>query len=156
MAKLDSGGSDGGSDSDGTTQIIQVNPRLPGWLAALKPVAKVLLAFGRDPYGFVATIISVYVLQSVFGLASYVVGSILAAFNTITGAIGFAQSLLITAFSALGDVLLIPLVALEQALASVVAGAGAAAPIIAVAGSAVLLYGVYRLLRFIIALIDPR
>lgn len=154
------------ADDDGPILIptggfgIATQKSIPDWVYKLKPLAALggaamgaLIAFANDPVGFVWRIISLYIVNGIFTIAGFVVGAILQAFDIVAGAIQFAGSLLVGAFGAVGLDILGVLVDLQQELAGVVAGAGAAGPIVAIGGTAVLLVVLYRVTLALVELV---
>ena len=113
-------------------------------LAPLASVAKVLARFGRDPFGFVATIISLYIVDSILNLGAFAVNSVLAAFGFVVGFFDSIRVTLVTTFGRVGIDLLEVYVAGQQTVADIVSRAGAAAPFLAVGFAAVALYVGYR------------
>jgi hypothetical protein len=104
-----------------------------------------LLSFLSNPYGFVASLISVYIVGVVFDVASILIGSVLYAFDIIAGSFGYAQRTLVVGFSTVGIDILGALVGVQQAVSGVVASAGPLGPPLAVAAASLSLYVLYRL-----------
>lgn len=113
-------------------------------LAPLATVARVLVRFGRNPVRFVATIISLYIVNGFLNLGAFLVNSVLTAFGIVTGAFDFVRVLLVNAFGSLGINILAVYASGQQALADVIATAGPAAPFLATGFTAVVLYVGYR------------
>lgn len=104
-----------------------------------------LLSFLRNPFGFVASIITLYILNGLFSIIDVVAGSILFVFDVVVGSLRTAQALLVGAFGAVGVDIFGALVGVQQALSGVVAAAGPLGPPLAVAAASLMLYGLYRL-----------
>lgn len=141
---------------DGGSTIVTVE--LPGWVRDLRPLASfvdVLVTFARNPFRFVASVISVYLLDGIFGIFGVVVGAIFTAFDYLVAALAFVRGFLVGAFGAVGIDILGVLVELQVSIAGVVATAGPAGPVIAVGVAAVGIYAMYRLVAFIAALVNP-
>lgn len=141
------------TDPDGS-RIIVVQNALPEWVRNLRPLSQVaaalagaagfLIAFAKDPVGFVVTVIRNFVVGAVLQAGAFVVETILAGFDIIVGALTFVQRRLVGAFAVVGVDILGVLTSLQRTLAGIVADAGPAGPVIAVLGVAVGLYVLYR------------
>ncbi|GGN92267.1 hypothetical protein [Haloarcula pellucida] len=127
----------GNSDELTTRQLLEA-------LAPLASVARVLVRFGRNPVGFVTTIISLYIVDSVLNIGAFAVNSILSAFGIIVGFFDGIRVTLVTAFGSVGIDILGGYVAVQQSIANVVASAGAAAPFLAIGFASVAVYVGYR------------
>lgn len=134
-----------GSDGD---RIIRVQAVLPSWAQSLRPLANVvgaLVEFGRNPVGFVMSIISLYVVNAIFGLFGIIVGSVQAAFDVFVFAFDGARVMLIGAASSVGLDIQSAIAGLMMQVADAVEMLGPAAPIVAVGMGSVLVYATYRL-----------
>jgi len=109
-------------------------------LAPLVSVAETLREFGRDPVGFVASIISLYIVDSFLNLGGYVVGSFLLVFDYITTPLQSAENLLVAALSLGGQPTLLALQSLTETVSGVVQQAGPAGPILAAVIAGVFIY----------------
>ena len=96
-------------------------------------------SYGSLPRAIFA-LISLYLLNGIFEIFGVFVGAVLFVFDVIVGALSTVLSLLLGAFSAVGIDLLGVLLELEATLAGVVASAGPLGPVIAVGGTALILY----------------
>lgn len=114
-------------------------------LAPLAKVAGVLVRFGTNPVGFVASIISIYVVNTVLNLGAFGVNVVLAGGDILVGIFDFARVVLIWAFGGVGRDILAGVLIVREAVADVVGSAGPAGPIIAAVVVSVGLYGLYRL-----------
>lgn len=133
------------SDGDRT---IRVQAVLPEWAQALRPLAGVvgvLVDFAKNPVGFVMSIISLYVVNAIFGLFGIIVGSIQAAFDVFVWAFDGARVMLISAASAVGFDILSAIAGLQMQFADAVSLLGPAAPIVAVGVGSLGVYATYRL-----------
>lgn len=100
-------------------------------------------SYGSLPRAIFA-LISLYLLDGIFSIFGVIVGSILFVFDTLVGSLETALSLLLGAFSAVGVDILGVFLALERTVAGVVASAGPLAPVIAVGGTALILWIVWE------------
>lgn len=114
-------------------------------LAPLASVANVLVRFGTNPVGFVASIISLYIVNTVVNIGAYAVNVILAAFDIVTGALNVVRGGLSWALGGVGDQIIGAILSGRAQVVDVVGGAGPAGPIIAAVVAAVGLYVLYRL-----------
>lgn len=78
-----------GTDSSGN-YTINVYNSVPGWIKNLSD-SQVgnILAFSSNPFRFVATVISAWVVASVLGVAQYIAATIFAGFDLIVGALNY-------------------------------------------------------------------
>ncbi len=101
-------------------------------LAPLAGVAKVLVRFGRNPFGFIATIISLYIVNGFLNLGAFAVNTVLSAFDIVVGSLDFVRITLVNAFGGIGIDLLGAIAVIQQVAGNVIATAGPAAPVLAV------------------------
>lgn len=113
-------------------------------LAPLATVAGFLARFGRNPVGFIASVISLYIVNSVLNLGAFAINSVLGVFNAIVGAIRAAQALLTGAFAFVGVDILGIFTSLNAIVAELAASAGPFGPPLIAAFAAVSVYLTYR------------
>lgn len=119
-------------------------PELLQALAPLANVAGFLARFGRNPVGFIVSVISLYIVNAVLNLGAFAVNSVLGVFNAVVGAIRAAQALLTGAFAFVGVDILGIFASLNEIVATIAASAGPFGPPLIAAFAAVSIYGTYR------------
>ncbi len=128
--------------SDGSSRIIKVE--LPGWLRALKPVVGVLVRFGKNPVGFVFSIISLYLSSLFLDLFGLVSGTVLGIFDSFAYVFDLARVFLTGTFGVVGIEILGIVTGIGAALNRALYALGPAAPfVVAIVGSLVI-YAAYR------------
>lgn len=118
---------------------------LPNWLQALKPVARVLIQFGRNPVAFVFSLISLYIANAVLGLFQVATGAVLWIYEGLASIFDMARVFLISGFGSVGIDLLNVVASLGAALNRALFALGPAAPFVVAFVGAAALYGLYRL-----------
>lgn len=116
-------------------------------LRAPKSVAKTLFTFATNPVAFIGSIISAYIVSTVLNVGAFGVNAVLAMFDIVAGGFDFVRVRFVNAFSAVGVDLLGVYSMVQQAVTGVIASAGPAAPVLAVAFTAVLVYLGWELLK---------
>lgn len=113
----------GGADSAQEAMFGWGELILPGWLSNLKDVSGTLVAFGRDPRGFILGTIAVFLLEQVLGFVTAIFGFILRVFDLLAGIPGTISSSLIgsgqiiaSGFWTVGGAVYWPLLGLINAL----------------------------------------
>jgi len=114
-------------------------------LQPLKQLAALADRYGSVPRAIVA-IISLYIVNGVLSIGSYIVGSFVAFNDSVTASFRLAQNVLIGSFGSVGvDVLAVGR-SIQLQIASVIQGAGPLGPPIAVGLGAIIVYAVYRII----------
>jgi len=117
--------------------------------------AAFLRSFAENPVRFIFSAISLYLLNGLFDIFGVLVGSVLAAFDIVVAAFGFAQGFLVGAFGAVGIDILGALLEVQIALGAAVRGLGPLGPVVAVGGAAVGIYLLYLGGRLVLRLVIP-
>jgi hypothetical protein len=143
-----------GDDDGGILIAPTAGGTLPSWVFSLRPlapvagalasVASVLIAFGKDPIGFVVRIVNFYIVGGVLAVGRYAIGVVVAPFEIFGGALDFIQGALVGIFGGAGAGILSALVGIQQSVAGLIAGAGPLGPPIAVGAAAIGFYVLYR------------
>lgn len=128
--------------SDGSSRVIELT--LPGWLRALKPVAAVLVQFGKNPVGFVFSIISLYISSLFIDLFGLVTGVVLGVFDSFAYVFDLARVLLVQAFGFVGIEILGLVAQIGLELRQALFLLGPAAPFLVALVGSLVLYGLYR------------
>ena len=110
---------------------------------ALSQLVGLVSEYGSLPRAVFA-LVSLYLLNGIFGILGVIVGSVLFVFDLLVASLETVRTLLVSVFGAAGLELLGALLSLERAIAGVVETAGPVGPPIAVGVTAVLLYVLYR------------
>ena len=100
-------------------------------------------SYGSVPRAIFA-LISLYILEGIFSIFGVIAGSVLFVFDVIVGSFETVLSLLLGAYSAVGSDILGVFLALERNVAGVVASAGPLGPVVAVGGTALILWIVWE------------
>jgi len=110
-------------------------------LASLGGAFWELIRFARNPYVYVTSIISTYIVGTFLGLGSFIVSSVLAVFDIGVGALGFVRVSLLSGLDTLIRPAFAVIAAVQSALITAVSAAGPAAPLVVAAfgGGALLL-----------------
>jgi uncharacterized membrane protein len=145
------------SSDDSGIPIIPIGPstgtatKLPGWIYTLRPLAAAgasviafLIAFAKDPVGFVTRIISYYLVGGILTAGTWLIEAFLYPFDLVIWGLEWLQRTLVEAFRWLGLDILGALVGLERQIAAAVEMLGPAAPVVAVAVAGIAIFGLYR------------
>jgi len=126
-------GSDGGN-------IVAIPKAL---LEPLKQLAALADRYGSVPRAIVG-LISLYIVNGVLSIGSYIIGSFVALNDSVTASIRLAQNLLIGSLGAVGVDILYVGRSIQLQIATAIQGAGPLGPPIAVGIGALILYAMYR------------
>lgn len=96
-------------------------------------VFSTLIAFATNPVEFIFRIINLFILNGLFAIFNTISGAVLAAFDSLVGALEFAQRALIRGFAAAGIDIIAALASIQRQFAAVFEGAGPLAPVLAAA-----------------------
>lgn len=128
--------------SDGSNRTITLE--LPGWVQALRPVAATLVQFGKNPVGFVFSIISLYISSlflDLFGLAS---GVVLGIFDAFAYVFDLSRAFLLGAGGRVGLEIIGLVTWFGASLNRVLYALGPTAPFLVALVGSLVLYGLFR------------
>ena len=127
---------------DDETRVIEV--ALPDWLQALRPVVGTLIAFGRNPVGFIITAVATWLVAGALSVGSVLVAGADYAGTLLAAAPQSVQAFLASAFAPVAQTLVGLAGQATASIGAVLATAGPAAPVLVAVFAAVVAVVLYR------------
>lgn len=113
------------------------------WLGPVAELVRLYNRYGSLPRAITA-IISSYIISSVFGFGSFIIGSVFAVFDALTLSLRWVQQRVGVQFGMAGYTVLDGVRTVQQTIGGAVESLGPAGPIVAIAFAAIVLALVYR------------